>query len=91
MLPDNYACNPRNPFPSKMLIDNKDYFPEDIEIDYRGADISVENILNLLRGRYPIGTPSNKRLDSNSESRVFIYMNGHGGHNFFKIQDTGVL
>lgn len=79
MLPDNYACNPRNPFPSEMLMDKKDYFPEDIEIDYRGADITVETILNLLRGRYPIGTPSNKRLDSNAESRIFIYMNGHGG------------
>ena len=53
--------------------------------------MSVENILNLLRGRYPAGTPSSKRLDSTSESKVFLFFNGHGGDNFFKIQDTGVL
>ncbi len=91
MLPDNYACNPRNPLAGRMEIEGRDYFPSDLEIDYRGDDITVETILNLIRGRYPRGTPSSKRLDSTSESKVLIYMNGHGGHNFFKIQDTGVL
>jgi len=35
--------------------------------------------------------PESKKLKTNSESKIFIYFNGHGGDNFFKIQDTEVL
>jgi len=31
------------------------------------------------------------KLKTNEESKIFIYFNGHGGDNFFKIQDTEVL
>ena len=27
----------------------------------------------------------------NPDTRVFVYMNGHGGDNFFKIQDTELI
>lgn len=58
---------------------------EDIEVDYKGEDLTYETILNLVRGRYERHFPASKRLQSNERQRVFIYMNGHGGENFFKI------
>lgn len=45
----------------------------------------------MLRGRYEEHFPLSKRLKTNSESRIFIYWNGHGGENFFKIQDTDIV
>jgi glycosylphosphatidylinositol transamidase (GPIT) subunit GPI8 len=63
----------------------------DIEIDYKSDDLTYEAILNLFRGRYDPNFPESKKLKTNSESKVFIYFNGHGGENFFKIQDTEVL
>ena len=28
-------------------------FKNDVEIDYKSSDVSVKNISNMLRGRYP--------------------------------------
>ena len=63
----------------------------DIEVDYKADDMDFAAILNLIRGRYELDYPLSKKLKSNRRSNVFIYFNGHGGENFFKIQDTGVL
>ncbi|CDW73443.1 gpi8p [Stylonychia lemnae] len=35
--------------------------------------------------------PQSKRINSNEKTKIFIFMNGHGGENFFKIQDTEVV
>ena len=64
---------------------------DDVEIDYKQDDLTFEAILNLFRGRYPPDFPENKKLKTNSESKLFVFFNGHGGDNFFKIQDTEVL
>jgi len=47
--------------------------------------------MNILRGRFEPDFPISKRMQTNSESRIFIYMNGHGGENFFKIADTDLV
>lgn len=44
-----------------------------------------------MRGRYEDFYPASKRLQTNANSRIFIYFNGHGGENFFKIQDTDLI
>jgi phosphatidylinositol glycan class K len=55
MLPENHACNPRNPFPG-TVYDKKDHrsnlYCEDVEVDYKAEDLTYESILNLIRGRY---------------------------------------
>jgi phosphatidylinositol glycan class K len=94
MLPENHACNARNPYPGTMYfdIDNKEnLYCDDIEVDYKAEDLTYETILNLIRGRYDQHFPASKRIQSNEDTRFFIYMNGHGGENFFKIQDTEVV
>lgn len=64
---------------------------DDIETDYKAEDLTYETILNLVRGRYERHFSQSKRIQSNEKVKVFIYMNGHGGENFFKIQDTQVV
>ena len=45
----------------------------------------------MLRGRYSPDFPESMKLKTNEDSKIFIYFNGHGGDNFFKITDTEVL
>jgi len=55
MLPENHACNARNPYPGTIFVekDHKiNFYCSDIEIDYKSDDLTYETILNLLRGRY---------------------------------------
>jgi GPI-anchor transamidase subunit K len=64
---------------------------DNLEIDYKAEDLTADTILNLLRGRYDDQLPKSKRLISGPNTRIFIYFNGHGGENFFKIQDTELI
>ena len=88
MIPENHACNARNPFPGTVYFETDhgiNFCEEDVEIDYKGDDLTYETVLNLIRGRFDNYYPMNKRIRSNEKTKIFIYLNGHGGENFFKI------
>ena len=94
MLPENHACNARNAFPGTLYYEapeRRDWYCRDIEVDYKAEDLTYEAILNIVRGRYERLYPASRKLQANEKTKVFIYMNGHGGENFFKIQDTEVV
>jgi phosphatidylinositol glycan class K len=93
MLPENIPCNPRNNFPYEMFNGQtkENLYDGNIEVDYRGKDITPDSIVRLLTGRYDQNTPPNQRLNSNKNSRIFMFFNGHGGDSYLKIQDTQVL
>mmetsp|Transcript_1438 Transcript_1438/g.2391 ORF Transcript_1438/g.2391 Transcript_1438/m.2391 type:complete len:260 (+) Transcript_1438:1-780(+) len=85
------ACHASNPFKAQMFNNvNKqiELYGDAIQVDYRGKEVTVENFLRVLLGRHAPGTPSSKRLDTNEESNIFIYMSGHGGDEFLKFQDS---
>ena len=65
-----------------------DLYGENIEVDYRGYEVTVENFLRVLTGRHPPSLPRSKRLLSDENSNIFIYMTGHGGNEFLKFQDN---
>ncbi|KXN71484.1 hypothetical protein CONCODRAFT_5827 [Conidiobolus coronatus NRRL 28638] len=91
MLADDIACNPRNVYPGKVF-NNKDHrlelYGQDVQVDYRGYDVTAETFIRLLTGRLPDSTPKYKRLQSDENSNVLIYMTGHGGDKFLKFQDN---
>ncbi|CAN0473341.1 unnamed protein product [Ascophyllum nodosum] len=90
MLADDMPCNARNPFPAGVY-NSKDHelnlYEGDVEVDYRGEEVSVESFLRLLTGRTLPGPPPSKMLATNEHSNVLIYMNGHGGDQFLKFHD----
>ncbi|GAA5977643.1 hypothetical protein JCM11641_006887 [Rhodosporidiobolus odoratus] len=91
MLADDAACNPRNPFAGSVYsnADRKtDLYGDKIEVDYKGEEVSVETFLRLLSGRLPESTPASKRLMTDENSNIFVYMTGHGGDEFLKFQDN---
>jgi phosphatidylinositol glycan class K len=91
MLADDMVCNPRNPFPAQIFQNtNKlvDLYGENIEVDYRGYEVNVENFIRLLTGRHDPSVPRSKRLLSDRGSNILVYMTGHGGNEFLKFQDN---
>jgi phosphatidylinositol glycan class K len=103
MLADEYAINPRNPYKNIMTStsampgsknsnlngESALYDNDSIEIDYRGEDVTVENLARVLSGRQTPGSslpvvPADVGADAN----VFLYLTGHGGDGFFKFQDV---
>ncbi|KAH8698777.1 putative GPI anchor transamidase [Talaromyces proteolyticus] len=91
MLPDDMACNPRNAFPGTVYSNADravDLYGENIEVDYRGYEVTVENFIRLLTDRLDEAVPHSKRLGSDAGSNVLVYMTGHGGDRFLKFQDS---
>lgn len=91
MLPDDMACNPRNAFSGTVYSNSDrrmDLYGENVEVDYRGYEVTVENFIRLLTDRWEDGVPASKRLQTDEGSNILIYMTGHGGSEFLKFQDS---
>jgi len=91
MLPDDMACNPRNAFPGTVYNNadrGLDLYGDNIEVDYRGYEVTVENFIRLLTDRVDEDMPRSKRLLTDDHSNILIYMTGHGGNEFLKFQDA---
>lgn len=91
MLPDDMACNPRNIFPGTVFNNagrQLDLYGDNIEVDYRGYEVTVETFIRLLTDRLGADVPRSKRLGSDAGSNVLVYMTGHGGDQFLKFQDS---
>lgn len=53
MLADDVACNARNKFPGCIYSSagrTLDLYGDNIEVDYRGYEVTVENFLRVLTG-----------------------------------------
>lgn len=53
MLADDMACNPRNKFPATVYANAGqllDLYGDNIEVDYRGYEVTVENFIRVLTG-----------------------------------------
>ncbi|KAK7584166.1 hypothetical protein V9T40_005129 [Parthenolecanium corni] len=91
MIADDMACNPRNPRPA-TVFNNADQqlnvYGDDVEVDYRGYEVTVENFVRLLTSRLPPETPRSKQLLTDEGSNILIYLTGHGGDGFLKFQDS---
>lgn len=91
MVADDMACNPRNPRPATVFNHRKQHinvYGDDVEVDYRGYEVTVENFVRLLTGRLPPGTPRSKQLLTDEGSNILVYLTGHGGDGFLKFQDS---
>lgn len=94
MLADDVACDARNIFPASVFGNRDrqlDLYGDSVEVDYRGYEVTVENFLRVLTGRFDKHVPPNKRLLTDSSSNVFLYLTGHGGNEFLKFQDNEEL
>lgn len=90
MLGGDVPCDSRNAAPGSIFTNRArrlDLYGNDVQVDYRGADVTVESFIAVLTDRLPAGTPSSRRLRSGGRDRVLIYLAGHGGEEFLKFRD----
>ncbi|CAK8534343.1 unnamed protein product [Lathyrus sativus] len=94
MLADDMACNARNKYPAQV-VNNENHrlnlYGDNVEVDYRGYEVNVENFMRVLTGRHETAVPRSKRLLSDEGSHILLYMTGHGGDEFLKFQDSEEL
>lgn len=53
MLADDASCNARNKFPGAVYANpgkHLDLYGENVEVDYRGYEVTVENFIRVLTG-----------------------------------------
>ncbi|EPS68528.1 hypothetical protein M569_06238, partial [Genlisea aurea] len=94
MLADDMACNARNKYPAQVFNNENhrlNLYGDNVEVDYRGYEVTVENFLRVLTGRHETAVPRSKRLLSDEGSHILVYMTGHGGDEFLKFQDSEEL
>ncbi|RWR80935.1 putative GPI-anchor transamidase isoform X1 [Cinnamomum micranthum f. kanehirae] len=94
MLADDMACNARNNYPAQVFNNENhrlNLYGDNVEVDYRGYEVTVENFLRVLTGRHETAVPRSKRLLSDEGSHILLYMTGHGGDEFLKFQDSEEL
>ncbi|ORZ35878.1 peptidase C13 family-domain-containing protein [Catenaria anguillulae PL171] len=94
MLADDIACNPRNSLPAKVINNadaRLDLYGQGVEVDYRGYEVTAEAVIRLLTDRLSAHFPRSKRLLTDHESRILVFMTGHGGDEFLKFQDAEEL
>jgi legumain len=83
MSADDVAFTKENPYPGKIFNIKKhvNVRPETEEIDYRGENVTADNLIAILTGdsKASGGLPV---LNSTSEDDVFFYYNDHGSQGF---------
>ncbi|KAG7394219.1 hypothetical protein PHYBOEH_005474 [Phytophthora boehmeriae] len=76
MLADQMPCNARNCFPGQVFNSRTqkiNLYGKNVEVDYRGSEVSVANFITVLTGRHEPGTPASKKLDTDENSNIFDY------------------
>lgn len=79
MLADDMPCNARNIRPGTVFNNANHHinvYGNDVEVDYRGYEVTVKNFIRLLTGRVEAGTPRSKQLLTDEESNILIYLTG---------------
>ncbi|AIN97216.1 GPI-anchor transamidase subunit 8 (GPI8), putative [Leishmania panamensis] len=101
-LSDSFACDPRNAYPAEVFLQSPEDWGEEerarmnlygcsAQVDYAGSDVDVRRFLSVLQGRYDENTPPTRRLLSDDQSNIIIYIAGHGAKSYFKFQDSEFL
>ena len=91
MLADEMPCNPRNPRPARVFnnVQQKiDVYGDNVEVDYKGYEVTPESLVRVLTGRVNENAPRSKRLLSDETSNILVYLTGHGGEGFLKFQEA---
>ncbi|PWA41204.1 hypothetical protein CTI12_AA534880 [Artemisia annua] len=88
------ACNARNKYPAQVFNNENhrlNLYGVNVEVDYRGYEVTVENFLRVLTGSHENSVLRSKCLLSDEGCHILLYMTGHGGDEFLKFQDANEL
>lgn len=87
MVPGDIPCNPVNAEAGQVFHTRGRNLFTQVDSDYKGEEITRDTISRLITNRHLPWTPRHRRLASAPDSKVLIFMTGHSGVGFAKIQD----
>ncbi|CUG88458.1 GPI-anchored transamidase, putative [Bodo saltans] len=95
-LSDTVACNPRNLIPGTVYNNGStsrrtNLYRCDTQVDFSGYAVNTHTFLSVVQGRFDATQPQSRRLMSDANSNLLVYLTGHGGEGFLKFQDTSYL
>merc|ERR1712013_835126 len=90
MAYDDVANNSSNPFPGELFnrTDGPNVYDASV-VDYKGKDVTAEKFLAVLTG--DSATAGGRVLESNENSKVFVYYTDHGAPNLVAFPTGGYL
>lgn len=82
MLADDTSCNLRNKFPGSVYANagrHLDLYGDNIEVDYRGYEVTVENFIRVLTGKdlFFFYAKKKKKKNMKPSTKEFFYRS-HG-------------
>ena len=86
MLADDITNNERNPYKGSVYEDSscKIDLAEDVSVDYRNDEVTPELFYSAVLG---LGTAVKKRLGTDSQSRIILYITGHGVDGYMNFRE----
>eukprot|EP00892_Ulva_mutabilis_P010771 jgi/Ulvmu1/8066/UM004_0303.1 len=79
MMADDIAHSQMNPYPGKVFnCPGCDDVYAGLHVDYRGENVTAENLLAVLRGDPMHGIGTGRTIASGSRDRVFFFYADHG-------------
>ena len=90
-----HACDSRNIYPGEIVLSEETRrirsCQENIDVDYKESDVTNYMLLDIFRGRKLTQYGSNKRLNTDKDSRIIVTITSHGGENFIKVRGNMVI
>ena len=80
MIADDIPCDGRNPHKNGIFPEyartgtGNSVYNADVEIDYRGTDVTVENFLRVLVGRHEEGETPSRMLDLTPDTNLVVFL-----------------
>lgn len=86
MMYDDIAYSTKNPYKGNVINERngKNLYTRDVQKDYVGNDVNVENFFGVLLKDPKLISRGKKVLNSTAEDFVFIYLTSHGRPLAFK-------
>ncbi|CAD8064671.1 unnamed protein product [Paramecium sonneborni] len=94
MIPEDTACNRKNSVPGVACAYDGQREPnlhKKVNWDFKRNDVNIKYWIDVMRNKYNRYTPQSRRLTLSKEQKLLMFMNGHGGDGYTKMQDTTYL
>lgn len=91
------TCSCRNPFQGKIYFTDQSNTRTEVccrnqvNIDYKGPDQNNFSLINIFKGRSDYLSSNIRKLKTNQNSRIFVFINAHGGDQFVRVRTKTVI